>query len=536
MSCLFLVDDLSKFIGFFVILFTLLIFVYSLFYIKKNRFSYYLWFFLTSFVSLLAVFSNHIFLLLIFWGFLALTLFKLINFYSQDKVAAVAKKTFIIVGGTDSFLLLGFVLYLYLNSSVYLVGEPLVLHNGLSFLAFFLIASACFAKAGCFPFHSWVVDTAEYAPIPVVACLPASLDKLLGIYLLARITKNTFLLNNFACGVLLFLGAVTIVGAVMMALVQHNVKRLLGFHAVSQVGYMVLGMGCNSPLGLAAGLFHMVNNAIYKSCLFLGAGNVEERMGTLELKDLGGLYKFMPLTFIAMLIAAFSISGIPPFNGFVSKWMIYQGLIDFMNNVNSLGMKIILSFSLVCALIGSSLTLASFLKLIGGIFMGKERKKVEEVSFAMYFPPLFLSLLCIVLGFFSVPLVFHHLRSFTGIFSLIGIWKPVMATNFILIGIILGWIIFSIFSKIRITERYVGGEMVEEEVKTEDFYTIIRDLNPLKNVYNNAEKGRFDLYEQGKNLTFLFTKFLSYLHNGVLPTYLVWCLLGVMGLILVFFK
>ena len=129
------------------------------------------------------------------------------------------------------------------------------------------------------------------------------------------------------------MGVITIIAAVMMALVQHNYKRLLGFHAVSQVGYMILGFGMGSLIGIAAGLFHMINNAIYKGGLFLTAGAVEQQTGKEELEDLGGLSRAMPLTFIAALVFALSISGIPPFNGFASKWMIYQGIIDFGNGI-----------------------------------------------------------------------------------------------------------------------------------------------------------------------------------------------------------
>lgn len=534
---IFIFDTLSKFIGFFIILFTLLIFIYSLGYITKKRKSFYFWFFLTALTSLGVVFFNHIFLLLIFWGFLGITLFKLINLYSEDEAALIAKKTFIIVGGTDSLLLLGLLIYFSLTSSLFIKDHPLPIKDFLSFFSFILIVSACFAKAGCFPFHTWLPDTAKYAPLPVVAYLPACIDKLLGIYLLARVIKDTFILNNLACAVLLILGALTIVGAVMMALIQHNIKRLLGYHAVSQVGYMILGLGCNSPVGIAAGLFHMLNNAIYKSCLFLGAGNVEKRAESCEMKDLGGLASFMPVTFFTMMIASFSISGIPPFNGFISKWMIYQGLIEFFNSNSSLAMKIIILLALVSALIGSSLTLASFLKLLSVIFMGKVKRRVKEVSWILYISPLILAGFCIALGFFSFPLALKFIEKFSGKLLLKGLWNPNLASGLILLGILIGYLFFKISAKkMRISSSYIGGEIIEEEARVEDFYTNIRDLPSLKNIYNKAERNEFDIYEQAKNFTFLFIKFLSYLHNGVLPTYLVWSLLGMLGLFFVFLR
>ena len=123
--------------------------------------------------------------------------------------------------------------------------------------------------------------------------------------------------------VLALIGAATIIIAVMIAMVQHNLKKLLSYHAISQVGYMVLGIAPGTPVGIAGGVFHMLNHAIYKCCLFLCGGAVEQATGTAELERLGGLGKKMSITFAACLIAALSISGIPPLNGFVSKWMVY---------------------------------------------------------------------------------------------------------------------------------------------------------------------------------------------------------------------
>jgi formate hydrogenlyase subunit 3/multisubunit Na+/H+ antiporter MnhD subunit len=389
------------------------------------------------------------------------------------------------------------------------------------------------------PFHTWIPEVAEVAPIPVVAYLPASLDKLLGIYLLARVIKDTFILDNVSKGILLIFGALTIIAAVMMALIQHNIKKLLGYHAVSQVGYMVLGLACATPLGLAAGLFHMVNNAIYKSCLFLGEGNIETRANTSELNQLGGLGKFMPLTFIIVLIASFSISGIPPFNGFVSKWMIYQGLIDLMSFTASGKMKLVILLALVSALIGSGLTLASFLKLNSGVFLGNARKETKEVGGLLLFSPFILALLCILFGLFAFSTILPFIQESAGTFSYLGIWRPTLATSLLILGMLGGFLLYRIMSsKTRTSPSFIGGEelTVTEEAKIGDFYSTIREFPGFKSIYNLAEKKIFDLYEQLRNCSFLFIKLLRYLHNGILPTYLVWCLLGMLGLFFVFFK
>ncbi|MBU2102017.1 MAG: hypothetical protein KKF80_01330, partial [Candidatus Omnitrophica bacterium] len=533
---LFLVDPLSILISICICFFTVILFIFSLGFIKTQRFTYYTWFFATAVASLGVVLSNHLIAILVFWGFLGLAIFKLINVCPDAEAARAAKKTLIIIGGTDAFLLLGFLLYMKLAASTFITGTSLAIHDSQTLLAFLCIAAGAFAKAGCMPFHTWIPDTAASAPVPVVAYLPASLDKLLGIYLLIRIAKDTFILNATAQGILFLVGSMTILCAVMMALVQHNIKRLLGYHAVSQVGYMILGIGCASPLGFAAALFHMINHAIYKSCLFLAAGNVEKQTGATEMDKLGGLAKYMPITFIVTLIASFSISGIPPFNGFVSKWMVYQGLIEFAQRITSLKLQILAIGGLVIALAGSSLTLASFLKLNYGVFLGSPRAKTKEARTMLLIAPVILAGLCVIFGIFSRYLIMPVLVSSVGYFILPGLWNPLLITTLIVAGILIGFILFTFTGKkLRQSPSFIGGEPLApaEEVRIEDFYNTIRELRILKRIYRLAEEKFFDIYDQSSNFVFGIGRFFQYLHNGVLPTYLVWTLLGMIGLFFV---
>ncbi len=170
--------------------------------------------------------------------------------------------------------------------------------EGLAAASFVLMMIGAIGKAGAMPFHTWIPDAAIDAPVSVMAFIPASLEKLLGIYFLARITLDFFPLekNSTLAIVLMAIGALTIVLAVFMALIQKDFKRLLSYHAVSQVGYMILGIGTAVPIGIAGGIFHMINHAMYKAGLFLSSGSVEHRAGTTELKKLGGLRREMPLT------------------------------------------------------------------------------------------------------------------------------------------------------------------------------------------------------------------------------------------------
>jgi NADH-quinone oxidoreductase subunit L len=183
-------------------------------------------------------------------------------------------------------------------------------------------------------------------------------------------------------------GAVTIILAVMMALVQKDYKRLLSYHAISQVGYMVLGIGTALPIGIVGGIFHMINNAIYKSCLFLTGGAVEKQAGSSDLEKLGGLARGMPVTAVCFIVAAVSISGVPPFNGFFSKEMVYHAALES-------GWVFY-----AAALIGSFFTAASFLKLGHAAFFGKraDAREIREAPLPMLIPMIVLAGLCILFG------------------------------------------------------------------------------------------------------------------------------------------
>jgi formate hydrogenlyase subunit 3/multisubunit Na+/H+ antiporter MnhD subunit len=536
----FLLDGLNKFIVPAVALFGVLIVLYSL----KSPFynSYYTFTLWTLSAAFGAVLSNNLILFSIFWGFLALTLYLLIQINGtpndkSDAASYAAKKTFIVVGGSDCFLLLGIAILWFLTGTFQIDKINIQQLSKLGAVAFLCFAIAAFAKAGAMPLHTWIPDMAVSAPVPVTAFLPASLDKLLGIYLLARVCVNMFKCSESLNVLLMIIGAITIVAAVFMAMIQHDLKKLLSYHAVSQVGYMVLGIGTGNIIGIAGGIFHMLNNAIYKSCLFLCGGSVEYRTGTSDLDKLGGLSKFMPITFISCLIAALSISGVPPFNGFVSKWMVYQGVIQTFQKTN---FRIFAWIFLISAMFGSALTLASFMKLIHAIFLGQTPKYKngqipKEVPWTMVLPEVILAAVCIIFGIFAfqIPLkyfVFPPVPHFTGI------WRPGLATVLILIGLSIGLFIYLV-SKLKIRESitFIGGETLPQEVRVSgvDFYQTIKDIGFFKWMYSLAEKKIFDIYDWGKNVVLAISSVLSSVHTGNLHRYLIWCLVGTVILLFV---
>jgi formate hydrogenlyase subunit 3/multisubunit Na+/H+ antiporter MnhD subunit len=348
-----------------------------------------------------------------------------------------------------------------------------------------------------------------------------------------------FILNEWLTLLLLSIGVISIITAVMMALVQHNYKRLLGFHAVSQVGYMILGFGLGSMIGVAAGLFHMINNALYKSGLFLSAGSVEYRTGKEDIDDLGGLSRAMPFTFFATLIFAMSISGVPPFNGFASKWMIYQGIIDFGSG-NGIANKLWVVW-LGLAVLGSALTLASFIKLIGGIFLGRRRSEFEgvrEVSFLMWLPMIVLALCCIFFGVFATNFIVPKLfMPVSGAFQFRGFWNSSFVSLLVLISIILGIILYLAFNlkKFRTEDSFIGGEKIQDQTSysTTEFYKTIGEFRLFSWFYKKAEKRWFDIYDLSKQFVLWFSHQLSEAHTGVLPDYIIWVFAGLIIMLLI---
>jgi len=486
--------------------------------------------------------SEHLILLIIFWEIVTAGLYLLVSTGGRGSNFA-ATKSFAMIGASDAAFMFGVFLIWGLSGTFLISDITLYTSSALPIIAFVMLMIAALTKAGALPLHTWIPTSGENAPTTVMALLPAAIDKLLGIYLLVIIVNQLFVLQSGALSfILALIGSATIVIAVMIAMVQHNLKKLLSYHAISQVGYMVLGIATMTPVGIAGGVFHMLNNSIYKCCLFLSGGSAQRQAGTPELDELGGLGKKMPITFITCLIAALSISGIPPFNGFVSKWMVYQGVIKMGNE--QLGVAAgFWPLWLVAAMFGSALTLASFVKLTHSLFLSRLPEKLKDITEApltMTVPMIILAGLCVFFGvFYYVPLnyfIYPALNSL-GIEmegAIFGTWASGLATIFIVIGILLGLLILLlslIGRKVREVPTWTCGEIQSNEEMTvagTHFYKTVSSMGGLKQLYIDQEKGYFDLYNQSGNMGLGLSNFLRWLHSGILPVYLTWVTVGLM--------
>ncbi len=500
-----------------------------------NQFlTYYLW----TLAGVSGVFlSANLFFLLVFWEMITAIFFLFINLGRGKLTAESARKTYVILGLADAALLFGVgFIWVYtgtLNIDLISIDTSA---GVLQQIVFFIFIVASFAKAGALPLHTWIPSISENAPVTVMAFIPASLDKLMGIYLLAITFHKLFVVQHLFSVIVMTIGALTVIIAVFMALIQHNLKKLLAYHAVSQVGYMILGIASGTMVGLIGGLFHMLNNAIYKGGLFLCAGAIEKETGTTELEELGGLYKRMPLVMIGNLLLALAISGIPPFNGFTSKWLVYQGLIQT-------GQPVLL----VLAIFGSALTLASFLKVIYSVYLGGEASTTRitrRPSYLMSFPIIILALLSLFLGIFAtqpiskffLPIDFISVSEpikFLGDLNFVNtLWNPSVATSAIIFGLILGIIIYLIGRTFKYREQpiYTGGERFELEERRfpgTGLYLTILELPFIGQYLKDRDSGAYDGYNLVRLIGWeTIIKKLKALHNGILSTYLSWCVIG----------
>ncbi len=558
----FRVDALSGFILLFVAAFAVLVLLFSFRYMRNREGArgFYFFVLLGLACSNGVLLSANLLVMLFFWGVLLVALYGLL-LPGRPGSEKVAGKALVIVGLSDFSMLLGIVLVAVRYGWIDMApSAPMPLHEPAAIIGFLLIAAGALAKAGSMPLHSWIPSAAETAPATVMAFIPASLDKLLGIYLLTRLSVYIFdIASNAAVrNVLMTVGVVTILGAVIMALVQKRMMKLLSFFTVSQVGYMVLGIGTGIPVGIAGGLFHMLNCSIYKAGMFFAAGSIQHRAGTDEIDKLGGLARQMPLTFVSFLVAAFAISGIPPLNGFVSKWMVYQGVIGLAKEGNSL-----CAVYLVAALLGSVLTMAAVLRLLHAVFFGQRPAalaKVRETGFGMWLPPALLALVCVLFGVFAyqIPLRGLVYPSLPLLVEPVGIWQPVLTTLLLFASLGIGVLIYLFGTALKPTaaRTFVGGEKIaddeESRVTGTAFCTPVKHLPILDELLKYGEIGAFDIYnwltgtlrvlglvfrqvvDRGLTVLLEFVgalvrwagRGLSYIQNGSLPLYVAWAFVG----------
>lgn len=488
-----------------------------------------------------ALMSDNLGVMLFFWEGLLCTLFGILLINNMHR-PRTAVKALTLAGAADLLLMLGIIVTASQAGTLYMSQMQKLPLTGVSAVGFVCMMLGAIGKAGSMPFHSWIPDAADDAPTPFMVAFPAALEKFLGIYLVARIAMDIYDLQPGSGGsiAVMTIGTLTIVLAVAMALIQKDMKRLLSYHAISQVGYMVLGIGTALPVGIMGGIFHMLNHVIYKSCLFMTAGSIEKQTGTTDLSKISGLARKMPVTMICFVISALAISGVPPLNGFFSKELVFDAALE-SNIIFYLG-----------ALLGAFMTAISFLKLGRAAFSGElklpsDRKTVNETGAGMILPMGVLAVLCVLFGVVNtLPLdsVLGPALGDTGVYS--G-WPHSAALVMISVAVL----------ALSLANHIYGSKKSGSALGAADH---IHDAPVLSSIYNAADRKLFDPYNWiisaagalsalcvliERGITWIYDdgvvaivkgtgSLMSRFSDGSMSRYLTVALIGVAGIIILF--
>jgi multicomponent Na+:H+ antiporter subunit A len=321
------VDALSVLFAFMGTSIGLLVLLYSIGYMAHDksatRFYCTMLIFIGGFVSL--VYSANLFVFYLCWELVGLCSFSLVGFWYTNPEAVSGARKVLLMTHIAGYGLLAGILVLYHRTGSALWTDPNVAHNFTTGI-FLLMLVALVAKSVQVPLHTWIPE-AMAAPTPVSSLLHAACYVTSGVYLAARM--HSFGVWPYAWGAsLVWIATVTRAVGVMYAMVQTDLKRMLAFSTVSQIGYMMLGIGIGTPLAITAGLLHCLNHGFFKGGLFLNAGSVQHATGTRDMNKLGGLAQKMPHTTLSWLIGIGSMMGIPLMSGFASKWMLYAAALQ----------------------------------------------------------------------------------------------------------------------------------------------------------------------------------------------------------------
>jgi multicomponent Na+:H+ antiporter subunit D len=358
------------------------------------------------------VLSGDLFNIFVFLEISVISSYALVAFGVESNELEASFK-YQILGGLASFLILFGIGFIYWKTKTLNIADiKVAFSSGYSKPTYLFIQILLLCgfglKAAIIPFHAWLPDAHSSAPSPISAMLSGIFIKAVGIYVIIRLFFNMFVISEEMAVLITTLGTLSMVIGVFLAIGQWDIKRLLAYHSISQMGYVVMSVGMGmilvsqgantelASLAIAGGLFHLVNHAAFKGLLFLNAGAIEYTIGTRDLKEMGGLARVMPATSATSFVASMSISGIPPFNGFFSKLIIIIA-------------AVMAKFYLLAALavVVSIITLASFLKFQRYAFFNKpndyKNQNIREVPFPMVFSMVVLSIICLLLSLLVIP-------------------------------------------------------------------------------------------------------------------------------------
>jgi len=388
-------DGLAVFMAIVSSLISSIIVVYSMAYIShyRNQNEYYLMVVLFLAAMMGLVYGGNLIFLYVFWEITAITSWRLIGFFREPQHVVRADKAFLVTMLGAVAMLLGFVMiYQQAGSFDMAVIKERLAGGPIPGLATALILMGILSKSATLPFHTWLPD-AGVAPSPVTALLHAAVLVKIGVYVFARLFIVTFTVGTgWMTAVMIIAAASTLVSAAA-ALIDTDLKRIIAYSTVSQIGFIFLGFAVDNPIGVMGALLYILMHGIAKGGLFLCAGIVEQNTHTKDITRMGGLIKTMPVTAMAFLFCAFSVMGIPPFGGFFSKYLVIAGAVD--------GGQWWLAGTFI---VGAFMTILYLLRVFSMVFLGQpQMAPVREGSPLMVTCVAVLGLLALISGVLIAP-------------------------------------------------------------------------------------------------------------------------------------
>ncbi|OGD16119.1 MAG: hypothetical protein A2W20_06400 [Candidatus Aminicenantes bacterium RBG_16_66_30] len=372
--------SVSSFVGFLIV-------VYSLGYIRheENQSEYYLMVLLFIGAMMGLVFSGNLIFLYLFWEIIAISCWRLIGFYRQPDHVRKADKAFLVTFFGAVVMLLGFVQIYGVTNTFDITAMRGTLVPGTAVL---LILFGIFSKSATIPLHTWLPD-AGVAPTTVTALLHAAVLVKIGVYAFARLFLYTFRLPDGwqeALPIIVMVSSLVAAGA---AAVENDIKRILAYSTISQIGYIFLGFTAMNAAGISGSLLFILMHGLAKAGLFLCAGIVIHAVHTKDIREMGGLIKTMPVTAVAFLACAFSVIGIPPFGGFFSKFLVILGTVQA-------GRPWVAAMALFTAV----LTMYYLFKVFSLVFLGEAKHPAPERTKSMVYVVAVLAVLSLAAGLF----------------------------------------------------------------------------------------------------------------------------------------
>jgi formate hydrogenlyase subunit 3/multisubunit Na+/H+ antiporter MnhD subunit len=514
----------------FVFLFQIMTAIYSLGALHRPKRSYlYLLALLIAFSSACTVIlTDSLLVLLVGWELFLVALYMMIH-SGGDRAEPVARKALIIGGASDFLMILGLMLFFNLAPNSGMTAGIEISSSPIAFWAFVLIFLGAGAKAGMFPFHTWIPDAAQVMPASGFAAMPASLEKVLGIYFLFVLTNQMFVLNESARAVMFVFGIATVFVAIVPALAEKDLRKVLALTAISPVGFMVCGMAVSEAAGFAGALLYMLTHATYKSAMFFSVGNFEEKAGSSQLERLLGIGRSMPVSSIAFTLAFVAAISLPPTGGFMAKELIFEGVLESGHIV-----------LLALLVLGAILNVAVFAKVIAVIWASGNNQR-NEASGACIYSALIMGVAALIGGViiqFADGLVSEVVGAHeSGLLA--NVWHFSRLTVVSLVIYTLGFLMYKAarsgrknaaeaFSPLTSSPMLGPALRMAEEKKFDGYEIGLKVIDFITGIVFRYVERMIDIVGNGiiGSGRWLLRPLLSGAHNGIYGNYLSWTIVG----------